>query len=34
LTKMQTFLTVDDFDFIIPAIADASQDILQKHEAQ
>jgi hypothetical protein len=34
LTKMQTMLTVDDFDFIIVAVADASQDILQKHEAK
>jgi hypothetical protein len=34
LTKMQTVLTVDDFDFIIAAVADASQDILQKHEAK
>ena len=28
LTKMQTVLTVDDFEFIIVAIVDASQDIL------
>jgi hypothetical protein len=34
LTKMQTVLTVDEFDFIIAAVADASQDILQKHEAK
>jgi hypothetical protein len=34
LTKMQTVLTVDDFNFIIAAVADASQDILQKHEAK
>jgi hypothetical protein len=34
LTKMQTMLTVDDFDFIIAAVEDASQDILQKHEAK
>jgi hypothetical protein len=27
-------LTIDDFDFIIPVVADASQDILQKHEAK
>jgi hypothetical protein len=33
-TNMQTILTVYDFDFIIAAIADASQDILQKHEAK
>jgi ornithine cyclodeaminase/alanine dehydrogenase-like protein (mu-crystallin family) len=31
---MQTVLTVDDFDFIITVVADASQDILQKHEAK
>ena len=34
LTKMQTVLTIDDFDFIIAAVEDASQDILQKHEAK
>jgi hypothetical protein len=34
LTKMHTFLMVDDFDFIIVAINDASQEILQKHEAK
>jgi flagellar hook-basal body complex protein FliE len=34
LTKMQTVLTLDDFDFIIAAVSDASQDILQKHEAK
>jgi hypothetical protein len=34
LTKMQTVLTVDDFDFIIAAVNDASQEILQKHEAK
>jgi hypothetical protein len=27
-------LTMDDFEFIIAAVADASQDILQKHEAK
>jgi hypothetical protein len=26
--------TVDDFDFIIIAIANASQDFLKKHEAK
>jgi hypothetical protein len=31
---MQTVLTVDDFDFIIAVVADASQDILQKHESK
>jgi hypothetical protein len=34
LTKMQTVLTVDDFDFIIAAVNDASQEILQKQEAK
>jgi hypothetical protein len=34
LTKMQTVLTADDFDFIIAVVADASKDILQKHEAK
>jgi hypothetical protein len=27
-------LTVDDFDFIIAIVANASQDILQKHESK
>jgi hypothetical protein len=27
-------LTVDEFDFIIAAVSDASQEILQKHEAK
>jgi hypothetical protein len=31
---MRTMLTVDDFDFIIAVVADASQDVLQKHEAK
>ena len=34
LTKMQTVLTIDGFDFIIVTVVDASQDILQKHEAK
>jgi hypothetical protein len=34
LTKMQTVLTVDDFDFIIVAVNDTSQEILQKHESK
>jgi hypothetical protein len=34
LTKMQTVLTTNDFDFIIAAVVDASQDILQKQEAK
>jgi phosphoribosylanthranilate isomerase len=34
MTKMQTVLTIDDFDFIIAAVNDASQEILQKHEAK
>jgi hypothetical protein len=31
---MWIVLTIDDFEFIITAIADALQDILQKHEAK
>ena len=31
---MQIVLTVDDFDFIIAAMNDTSQEILQKHEAK
>ena len=34
LAKMQTMLIVNDFDFIIAVVIDASQDILQKHEAK
>jgi hypothetical protein len=34
LTKIKTMLTVDYFDFIIAAVADASRAILQKHEAK
>jgi hypothetical protein len=32
--KLQTVLTIDDFDFIIAAVSDASQDILQNNEAK
>jgi hypothetical protein len=34
LTKMQIVLTIDDFDFIIAYVNDASQEILQKQEAK
>jgi predicted nucleotidyltransferase len=34
LTKMQTVLIVDDFDFIIADVNNASQEILQKQEAK
>jgi hypothetical protein len=34
MTKMKTMLTVDDFDFIITAVNDASKEILQKKEAK
>jgi hypothetical protein len=27
-------LMIDDFDFIIVVVADASHDVLQKHEAK
>jgi hypothetical protein len=33
LTKMQTMVIVDDFDFINAAVNDASQEIFHKHEA-
>jgi hypothetical protein len=33
-TKLQTMLTLDDFDFIIAAVSDASQDIMQNIEAK
>jgi hypothetical protein len=33
VTKMKTVLTVDEFDFIIIAVNNASQEILQKEEA-
>jgi hypothetical protein len=34
VTKMKTVLTVDDFDFIIAVVNDASQEILWKQEAK
>jgi hypothetical protein len=33
-TKMQTVLTVDDFDFIIPVVSDASKYLLHRNEAK
>ena len=33
-TKMQTMLMLDEFDFIIGAVSDASQDIMQNTEAK
>jgi hypothetical protein len=33
-TKLQTVLTLDDFDFIIAVVSDASQDIFQNNEAK
>jgi hypothetical protein len=32
--KLRTVLKIDDFDFIIVAISDASQDILQNNKAK
>jgi hypothetical protein len=34
MTKMQTTLTPDDFDFIIVALNDASLEIVEKQEAK
>jgi DNA-binding protein YbaB len=34
MTKMQTVLTSDDFDFIIAALNDASLEIAEKQEAK
>jgi hypothetical protein len=34
MTKMQTTLTSDDFDFIVAALNDASLEIAEKQEAQ
>jgi DNA-binding protein YbaB len=31
---MQTTLTLDDFNFIIAAVNDASQEVLEKQEAK
>jgi hypothetical protein len=33
-TKLQTMLILDDFDFIITTISNASQDIMQNTEAK
>jgi hypothetical protein len=32
ITRMQTTLTLDDFNFIIAVVNDASQEILEKQE--
>jgi hypothetical protein len=34
VTKMQTTLTLDDFNFIIAAVNDASQEVLEKQEVK
>ena len=34
MTKMQTLLTTNDFDFIIAALNDTSQEIMEKEEAK
>jgi hypothetical protein len=34
MTKMQTVLTSDDFDFLIAALQDASLEIAEKQEAK
>jgi hypothetical protein len=34
MTKMQTILTSDDFDFIVAALNDASLEIIEKQEAR
>jgi hypothetical protein len=34
MTKMQTVLTSDDFDFLIAALNDASLEIAEKQEAK
>jgi hypothetical protein len=33
-TKLQTMLTLNDFDFIIVVVSDASEDILQRNESK
>jgi hypothetical protein len=33
-TKLQTMLMLDDFDFIIAAVSDASEDLLHRNEAK
>ena len=32
-TKLQTMLMLNDFDFIIVVVSDASKDILQRNES-
>jgi hypothetical protein len=34
MTKMQTVLTSDDFNFLIAALQDASLEIVEKQEAK
>jgi hypothetical protein len=34
MTKLQTVLMLDDFNFIIAFVSDASEDILQRNEAR
>jgi hypothetical protein len=34
ITKMKTVLTLDDFNFIIAAVGDASQEVIQKQEVK
>jgi hypothetical protein len=34
MTKMQTILTSDDFDFLIATLNDASMEIAEKQEAK
>jgi hypothetical protein len=34
MTKMQTVLTCDDFDFLVAALNDASLEITKKQEAK
>jgi hypothetical protein len=34
MTKMNTILTIDDFDFIIATLNDASLEIVEKQEAK
>jgi hypothetical protein len=34
MTKMQTILTFDDFDFLIESLQDDSMEIIEKQEAK
>ena len=34
MTKMKVVLNIDDFDFIIASLNDASQEIMEKQEAK